>query len=106
MRIQIAPEKGNDAEALREAVAPLVEGLREEIATLRQEVRSLRGQRDPDRLLNLDEAADLLGVSRRTVDTLVADGELPSLKVRRCRRIPRQSLRAYIRSRAGEGRHA
>lgn len=76
------------------AIAPLVE----EVQALRAEVRTLRNQRDADRLLDLDEAADLLAISRRTVDTLVADGELPSVKVRRCRRIPARALRAYVRA--------
>lgn len=74
--------------------------IHEDISALREDIRALRRQWDPDRLLDLDETADLLGVSRRTVDTLVAAGEIPSLKVRRCRRIPRKALSAYIARRA------
>lgn len=86
-----------DIEALQQAIEPLVKPIRQEIRALREEVRSLRGQRDPDRLVDKTEAAELLGVSERTVDTLIAAEEIGSIKVRRCRRIPRRALNAYIR---------
>jgi excisionase family DNA binding protein len=107
--MRIKPPPGNsdppDIDVLRAAIEPLVDGLRDEIHALREEVRALRGQRDADALLDMDEAAEILGVSRRTVDTLVHAGEITSLKVRRCRRIPRKALDAYIRRQA-EGENA
>jgi len=72
--------------------------LREEIQDLRHEVRALRSEEDPERLLTKGEAADLLGVSTRTVDKLVHAGEITSLKIGRARRIPRKALLAYIRA--------
>lgn len=107
MNVKIPDDPRNphlaDIEALRAAIEPLVDGLREEVQELREEVRSLRTRRDSDALLDLDETAELLGVSRRTVDTLVHAGEITSVKIRRCRRIPRRALTAYIRRRAEEG---
>ena len=48
------------------------------------------------RLLNLDEVADALGVSRRTVEREVARGALSSQKVRGARRVSEAALAAYI----------
>lgn len=98
---------GIDATEIQEAVEPLIEPLADQVQALRKEVRRLRVQRDPEGLADKAEAAELLGVSERTVDTLIAAGEITSIKVRRCRRIPRRALRAYIRRKAdGEsGRH-
>lgn len=99
--VDIESEDRKEAEALREAIEPLVSDLRDEITQLRQEIRTLRRDEDSDRLLDKEEAAELLGVSERTVDTLLAAGEITSLKVKRCRRIPYRALRSYIRENAG-----
>ena len=48
------------------------------------------------RLLRLDEAADILDISPRTVYRLVGDGDLPALKVRGGIRIDTQDLSNYI----------
>lgn len=101
LKIRTEPDLDKeDAAALREAIRPLVDGIREEVEALRDEVRTLRNERDPERLLDLDEAAALLGISRRSVDTLVAAGELSSLKIGRRRLVPRRALSAFIRRRA------
>ena len=47
-------------------------------------------------LLRVPEVARLLAVSPRTVASLMASGELPSVTVRRCRRIRRADLAGYL----------
>ncbi|WP_372733574.1 helix-turn-helix domain-containing protein [Nocardioides sp.] len=47
-------------------------------------------------LHDLDEAADLLSISRRVVDRLVRDGDLDSVKLGRRRLIPHDALQAYV----------
>lgn len=48
------------------------------------------------RLLKVHEVAERLGVHRRTVDRMIAAGELVKVKVRRGTRIPEASLMACI----------
>ena len=50
-------------------------------------------------LLTVDEACELLRVSRWTVYKLIKERELISVKVRSGRRIVRESVTAYIKSR-------
>ena len=51
----------------------------------------------PDQLLySVGDAAQALGVSRSTVYALVADGSLPSVRVRSARRITRSALEAFV----------
>lgn len=50
----------------------------------------------PPLLYTLDQAAQQLACSRRTVYELIASGELESIKVRSARRIPADALTAYI----------
>lgn len=88
---------------IRPELAPLIEQLREGLQDIRAEMRALRVRKDPELLLTLDEAAEVLGVSRRTVSTLIAEGSLPSLKVRRARRIRRADLDTYIKHCAKQG---
>ncbi len=47
-------------------------------------------------LLTLDEAARSLSMSKRTVEDLVYRGDLPSVRVGRCRRIAAQDLADYV----------
>ena len=47
-------------------------------------------------LHDLDEAADLLSISRRVVDRLISDGELDSVKVGRRRLVSHEALEAYV----------
>lgn len=101
--IEIEADDSKEAKALREAIEPLVSDLRQEVRELRQEIQQLRAEDDPERLLDKSEAADLLGVSERTVDTLIHSGEIQSLKVRRARRIPYRALAAYIERRVNGG---
>ena len=50
-------------------------------------------------LLTVDEACELLRVSRWTVYKLIKERELVSVKVRSGRRIVRESVKAYVKSR-------
>ncbi len=47
-------------------------------------------------LLSVEEAAAVLSVGRSLVYDLVMHGDIPSIKVRRMRRIPLHALQAYI----------
>lgn len=47
-------------------------------------------------LYRVDEAAELLALSRTTVYELVASGQLVSLKIGKARRIPASALEAFI----------
>lgn len=49
-------------------------------------------------LVDLDEAGRRLSLCRRSVQQLVYDGALPSVKVGRSRRIPVIDLEAYVNS--------
>ena len=53
---------------------------------------------DMEALLKIEEAADLLKVSRWTVYRLIKERELISVKVRNGRRVPVESIRAYVAS--------
>lgn len=47
-------------------------------------------------LLRIDEAADVLGLSRSKVYQLAASGLIPSIKIGRSRRIPAAGLQRWI----------
>ncbi|MET7742078.1 helix-turn-helix domain-containing protein [Streptomyces sp. NPDC005385] len=47
-------------------------------------------------LLTVEEAARRLGIGRTTCFTLIASGELESVKVGTLRRIPADALTAYV----------
>lgn len=85
----------------------LLEGLREEVQALRVEVTALRGKEGPDgpdALLSREEAADTLGISLRTLDDMEEAGEIQSVRIRGRVLYAPETLQAYIRRRAGEGR--
>ncbi|GJM23863.1 MAG: hypothetical protein DHS20C16_02780 [Phycisphaerae bacterium] len=52
-------------------------------------------------LLRLDEAAEKLRISKRTLYRLLAQGEMQLVKVRAGSRIPRDSIEAYVRRLVG-----
>ncbi len=54
--------------------------------------------------VGMAEAARRLGLSQRTIATLVVRRELPSLKVGRRRIVPVAALEAFIRRDNGSGR--
>ena len=50
-----------------------------------------------ERLLKLDEVGQILGVCRRSVERLIASGDLPvPVKIRRGSRLPASEVVAYI----------
>ena len=49
-----------------------------------------------DLLLTPEEAARALRVGRNKVYELIASGDLPSVKLGRCRRIPVDALRRFV----------
>jgi excisionase family DNA binding protein len=61
---------------------------------------------DPKDLLTPDEAAHKLGIGRTKVYELMDRGELPSLRIDRCRRIPASAIPAYIARKLEEAAHA
>ena len=56
--------------------------------------------------LRKGEAAQALGVSERTIHTLLKSGELPSLKMGRVVLIPTEGIRAFIEARTQKGGQA
>ena len=54
---------------------------------IREELERLL-ERQPEKAVSLQEAAEVLGVSSRTVQRMVARGEIPSIKFGRTVRIP------------------
>ena len=98
------PQGANDAQQIELApeVAERFDRLEKKVDRLYTERRR---EAAPEPMLDKTEAAEVLGVSPRTLDTLLAAGEIASIKVRRCRRIRPADLRTYIdRRAAGEGR--
>ena len=67
---------------------------------LEEKIDRLRAERDPDRLLTREEAAERLQVSVRTIDTLRAAGEIQAVKVKRRVRFHPDALDAYVRRNA------
>lgn len=83
--------------ALRAAVEALVAEL---VAAVRAE--AAQAQAAPDRLLNIGQAAEALGIGRSALYGELAAGRLRSVKVGRRRLIPASAIRAFIE--AGHGR--
>jgi len=78
--------------------------LHEEIARLNREVRRLReAVEDPDapKLLSVEETAGYLNLSERSIRSLIAGGELRSLKVKRRRLVPVSALEDFVQKRLG-----
>ncbi len=57
-------------------------------------------------LLTVREAADLIGISRDRVYTLIRTGEIESLKIGGLRRIARTSANEYVEHKLAEARGA
>ena len=51
---------------------------------------------DDSMLLTIPDCARLLTVSARTIESLVASGQLASLRIGRARRIPRTAITEYV----------
>lgn len=51
----------------------------------------------PARLaVTVNEAAKMLGLSRAKIYPLISNGEIPSLKIGKCRRVPVRELESFI----------
>lgn len=55
-----------------------------------------RPSNEPKMLLTVDQVADLLSISRRTVYELVSTESIPSVKIGNRRLFPREELRRWI----------
>lgn len=70
---------------------------------IRQEQERLLGQERPVKpLLSLDDLASTLGVSKRTAQRIVADGEIDPIWIRSQKRFRPEAVRSYLRRKAGE----
>jgi excisionase family DNA binding protein len=78
-----------------------VEQVRE---VVREELQAARRRDAAPQMLEVSDVAEALKVSERHVQTLLHAGEIASVKVGRCRRVPADAVEAYIRRQAGEGR--
>ena len=94
-------------DSLREQLRALVDGLREDVQALREEVQALRRKESPegpDALLPREEAAETLGISVRTLDDLAEAGEIQPVRIRGRVLYAPDTLEAFVRRKAGEGR--
>ena len=94
-------------DSLRGELRALVDGLREEVHALREEVHALRRKESPegpDALLTRGEAAERLGISERTLDDMADRGEIQPVRIRGRVLYAPDTLEAFIRRKAGEGR--
>ena len=57
-----------------------------------------------DSLLRVNEAAEVLSVSKRTVWRMSGDGQLRAVRFRRCTRLAYTDVAAYCERRRGGGR--
>jgi excisionase family DNA binding protein len=79
--------------ALREALRPIVHDLvRAELAA------AIAG----DRLLDVEEAAEQLGVGRSKVYQLIGSGDLASIAIGTRRKVSRAAVDAYIAARSAQ----
>jgi len=73
--------------------------------TVLKEVRALKAELKRDsqasELLTKNDVANVLNVSLRTVDTLLANGELEATRIRGCVRFTREAVDRYIHESTG-----
>ena len=85
------------------------DGIRKDLRELRKEVRAVREQveglhgADDTGLLPRDDAADRLGISTRTLDTLEAAGEIQAVRIRGRVLYHPDTLNSFVRRRARGG---
>jgi len=75
------------SDRLRAAVMELVEALRDEVATERRP-----SEREPDRLLSIEQAARALGIGRTALYSEIGAGRIRSVKVGRRRLVPSSAI--------------
>ncbi len=79
--------RGPMSDRLATAVMELVAALRDEIASERRP-----SEREPDRLLSIDQAAQALGIGRTALYSEVGAGRIRSVKVGRRRLVPSSAI--------------
>lgn len=73
------------------------------VRLVRKENKSLlRKHREMKCLMSIDDVAEVLDVSRRTTEDIVATGELDPIWIRGQRRFHPDAVEAYVRNRARE----
>jgi len=79
--------RGPMSDRLTAAVTELVAALRDEIAT-----QSRPNEREPDRLLSIEQAARALGIGRTALYSEIGAGHIRSVKVGRRRLVPSSAI--------------
>jgi len=89
MLLPVVPSDGRGTmnDRLATAVTELVAALRDEIATERRP-----SEREPDRLLSIEQAARALGVGRTALYSEIGAGRIRSVKVGRRRLVPSSAI--------------
>jgi len=80
-------DPGPMGDRLTAAVTELVAALRDEIATERRP-----SEREPDRLLSIEQAARALGIGRTALYSEIGAGRIRSVKVGRRRLVPSSAI--------------
>lgn len=89
-----------EGESSEEKVIGLLDRGMEAIDRLLDHLDHLEDEEGPSKdrpLWDVDEVADYLDVSKRTVETLIANGELEPVRVRSLRRFKPSEIRDYCR---------
>ena len=89
MLLPVVPSnaRGLMSDRLVTAVTELVAALRDEIATQRRP-----SEREPDRLLSIEQAARALGIGRTALYSEIGAGRIRSVKVGRRRLVPSSAI--------------
>jgi excisionase family DNA binding protein len=93
--VGLSNERGPTSDRLATAVTELVAALRDEIATERRP-----SEREPDRLMSIEQAARALGIGRTALYSEIGAGRIRSIKVGRRRLVPSSSI-SEVASRQG-----
>jgi excisionase family DNA binding protein len=97
MLLTVVPSnsRGPMSDRLTAVVTELVAALRDEIA-----VEARPSEREPDRLLSIDQAARALGIGRTALYSEIGAGRIRSVKVGRRRLVPSSAI-SEVASRQG-----
>ena len=97
MLLPVVPSYGRGPmnDRLATAVTELVAALRDEIATERRP-----SEREPDRLLSIEQAAQALGIGRTALYSEIGAGRIRSVKVGRRRLVPSSAISEVVSGRS------